>query len=443
MNSSKKSNKISLKKIAYNPVTLILSIVFGILAGKYLPAISPFTRFFATIYMKLLQMGVLPLAFAAVSVNISTLLNKEYRSVLAKVVASSAAVLIISSLVGTCTGVVFKDYLAPSEETKTFIVSLQDTEKDEEGFVPEFEEISFYESVDEEIVQEVTFSLDNFFVSLIPENIFEALNMGRILSIIFFSAVLGIMLSFIDPSYSTSLINALDAVYILFCKFINVILSVLPLGMFCILANQFSNLGMESILTALMKLIIMIYVVCIIIILLMFIVIQLKTKCSVKNHLKAIQRTFFLAISTSSCLATLSVVTEDIIKHFKLKESITRSVVPIMITTIQSGVIASTAVVMVFAALLYGLPLNINTVLLIFVGSIFYAFSIIGVPGLVAATMLSIITIPLGIPSDVVSIIAISIVIFFDPIAVFSSVYCDVAVATCIVPKEANVKEIE
>lgn len=431
------TSKLNIKKIISSPITLFFCIVAGILVGTYYKGSIEILELFSKIYMSLLQMCVVPLVFAAVVVNISVLLSKEFRNVLTKIIVAAVAVLIISSIFGTLTAYSLRSFLKPNQQMIEAIAMLQGGD-DATSSVPEFTSVSYYNSVDEASEHTVEYKPTDFLLNIVPKNIFAACTNGDILGIIFFSLITGIMLSFIDKEKAEGLKRGLEGTYQIFCKFINYLLTFLPVGMFSILAVQFSQQGMAQIIRPLMRLILTIYLACVVIIIFVFIMIQMRTKCSLKTHLNAIQRAFFLSISTSSCIATLAVVTEDIIKHFKLKEKLIRSVMPITITTIQSGVIASSAVIVVFAALLYDVPLTLNALTIIIIGSIFYAFSIIGVPGIVAATMIGLVVEPLGIPSQVISIIMISIVMFFDPIAVFASVYCSVGISTCIVPKEDN-----
>ena len=83
-----------------------------------------------------------------------------------------------------------------------------------------------------------------------------------------------------------------------------------------------------------------------------------------------------------------------------------------------------------------------QTIIVILIGAIAFSLSIIGAPGVVAVSMLSIILTPLGIPSETIVLIYLATIPFFDPIAVFSSVYSNIAVTALVVPgkgkKEKN-----
>jgi len=434
MTKNTKKNRFGhiILKILKSPVTLVISIVLGVLAAKFFGGPGKFLSLFGDIYLKALQMCVIPIVCGAVAVNIGELFKPGLRAVLGKVLIAAVVVLLASSTIGTLSGVAAKKFLEPDSTVTEALSKLQETGNKR---VPEFISVSYYNG-DDIAEDEEEFSALDFFKAIVPSNIFEAATAGDILKIIFFFAVFGIMLTMIDPALANPLKKSLQGLYEIFCRFINLLLLILPVGMFSVVAKQFAVEGMSEVVKPLFKLAVMIYVVCFIIIGVVFIVIQLKSKVSVKTHLTAIQRIFFLCISTSSCIAALPVTIEDTIKHFKLKGSVAKAIIPISVMTVQSGVIAATSVLAVFGAVLFSVPLNVNAVLLIIVGSIFYALSIIGVPGIVAATMIGIVVTPLGIPAEVISVLMMSIVMFFDPIAVFTSEYTNVGVAVCITPRE-------
>jgi len=436
-NSSRSNPVVRLiRKALSSPITLAVCIFLGILSAKLFGGPGQVLSLFGDIYLKALQMCVIPIVCGAVAVNIGELFKPEFRSVLGKVVLAAVLVLLASATLGTLSATAAKGFLKPDAEVTEALSKLQD----DTGLVPEFESVSYYHGTDE-AESEDEFSALDFFKAIVPSNIFEAATSGDVLKIIFFFAVFGIMLTLIDPRLADPLRRATQGIYEIFCKFINLLLTLLPLGMFSIVSNQFAMEGMDQVLKPLLKLIIMIYVACILIIAIVFLVIQMKSKVSVKTHLKAIQRVFFLCISTSSCIAALPVTIEDSIKHFKLNAGVAKSILPICVTTVQSGVIASTSILAVFGAILFNIPLTFNAIILIIVGSIFYALSIIGVPGIVAATMIGIVVTPLGIPAEVISVLMMAVVMFFDPIAVFTSEYANVGIAVCITPKDEKAEE--
>ena len=430
--SSTKNRNINFKTIMSSPITIILSVVLGVVVGIFVGKIR-IIEIFAELYINVLQMCVIPIVCGAICVNIGELVSKHFRPLLKKLLLAAIVTLVFSSSAGAIGGYALKEFLVPNLEMTTELSKLQSGDDNDSI---EFIEISYYSSDTDDSEEETKYSVADFILNVIPDNIFEAFTEGQMLKIIFFFSILGIMLKFISEDAARPVLKAMEGIYQVFVKFVNFLLGFLPIGLFAILENQFSEEGMEEILRPLIRLIIAIYIVCFVIIIASFIIVQLKTGCTVKEHIKAVSRTFFLCIGTSSCIASLAVAIEDSVNYFKLNDKVTKSFMPIGITMIQSGVIAANSLVCVFAAILYDVPLTFNAMLIIIVGSIFYGFSVIGVPGLVAATMMSIVLDPLGIPSSVIAVLLIAIVMFFDPIAVFSSVYSNIGIATCIIPKE-------
>ena len=177
--------------------------------------------------------------------------------------------------------------------------------------------------------------------------------------------------------------------------------------------------------------------------LLAFLIVQLKTGLPVREHLMAIKKTFFVACGTSSCIASISVAMEDSVDRLGLDEEVTKAILPIGITTFQYGVIASGAIAAVYGTSIYPVDVTVQTILIILVGAVTFSLSIIGAPGVVAVSMLSIILTPLGIPSETIVLIYLATIPFFDPLAVFSSVYSNIAVAAIVSPGKEKTAEYE
>ena len=89
------------------------------------------------------------------------------------------------------------------------------------------------------------------------------------------------------------------------------------------------------------------------------------------------------------------------------------------------------------------MDVTVQTILIILVGAVTFSLSIIGAPGVVAVSMLSIILTPLGIPSETIVLIYLATIPFFDPLAVFSSVYSNIAVAAIVSPGKEKTAEYE
>jgi len=421
-----------LVKIMKKPATLLAGIVLGFLVALYARGIVPFLEPVGTIYITLLQMCVLPIVSCAVAVNIGALVNGKFKGLLKKWALAVGVTLLLSSGVAVCLSFGARTFITPDEETKLALVKLQEAGSQETSF---FTEVSYYDAAEASVAEEAGFSVIDFFINAIPQNIFVAFMNNDTLKVLFFFGLFGVMLGFIDQEKAGAVHRGMEGIYQAFCRLVDVILIFLPLGMCAMIAVQFSREGVAGIVGSLFKLILLIYIALLVIIVLSFLVIQRCVKCTFREHVRALKRTFFVAVGTSSCIATASVAMDDIPEHFRLEKSVARSIMPIGITVFQSGVIVCAVIAAVFGTTLYNVDIHFNTILIILAGSIMYSFSIVGIPGIVAVTMLSMILSPLGIPSEVIALIYLAIIPVIDPVSVFASVYSNIAITAAVVPK--------
>ena len=422
-----------IKKVLANPVTLLAAVVLGGLTGLSAGSAARILKPAGDIYMGLLRMCVLPVVVCTITINIGNLFNGSMKGSLRKWILATVLTLLLSAFSGTASGLAFRDYMAPDEKTMTAIANLQ---KDQSGGGSEFTELSFYGENKGETKD--GFSFVDFLVDFVPVNVFAAMAEGNTLQVILFFSVLGIFLSGVEEKYGLPVKKAMEGIYKALCGFISKLLIILPFALYSLVAVQFSREGMQGMLPSLMKLVAVIYVSSFIIIAVSFLLIQKCAGCSLKEHWEAVKPALFISIGTGNCLAALPVSVEGAVSHLHLNRKIVSSVMPIGVTLCQSGIISCGAIAAVYATTIYQVEMNLNTILIIVIGSILFSISIIGVPGIVAVSMLSLILTPLGIPSEVIVLIYLSTVTIFDPICVFASVYSNLAV-TAFAAKEKKV----
>lgn len=417
-----------MNKILSSPVTLLAGIVSGFLIAFFAKPLVPFLKPFSTIYLNLLKMCVIPIVTTAVAVNLRRLVCHRTPGVMFRFLVVVACALLVSAALGTGVSFLCRSWAAPSARAIRQLTHEEDASDD-----IRFYTVSYYGTETEE-TEAGSFSMAEFLTDTVPSNIFEALSSNNMMQIIFFFVIVGVLLGIL-PAEETEVITAgLEGIYQMFCRLVKDILILLPFGMCAMLAVQFAECDILQMMSVVGKFIILQWGVMLLLAAVSFCVIQLKTGITVKEHLKAIRRTFFVAFGTSSCIASISVAMEDSVDKLGLDEEITKAILPIGITTFQYGVIASGAIAAVYGTSIYPVDITVQTIVIILIGAIAFSLSIIGTPGVVAVSMLSIILTPLGIPSETIVLIYLATIPFFDPIAVFSSVYSNIAVTTLVVP---------
>lgn len=416
-------------KILKSPWAMLAGIIAGVLIGLFARPLVTFLKPFSQIYLSLLQMCVLPIVACTVCINIGRLFSGTGRGIAARFLTAIVVTLLAAALIGTVCGFWLRGYMTPGAEAKLALAQLDGMSQS--STLDQFHRIEFYgEPVSQTAANaESGVSAIDFLLRAVPVNIFAALASGQTMQVLLFFALLGIMLGKVSPSQQAAVIHMMEGIYGALCELVNRILLLLPLALCAMLAEQFAADGMTAMAGPLLRLIIVIYLAVLVIIALNAVLIQYLSGCTWRQHWQAIKRTLFIALGTSSCMASIPSALEDCPAGLGLDKTITDSVLPISITMCQSGVVACGAIAAVFATTIYDVPINGSTVSIIILGAIVFSLSIIGVPGIVAVNMLSIILEPLGIPPQIIILIYLVTIPIFDPVSVFASVYSNFAVA--------------
>ena len=420
-----------LLKILKHPITLFVSMIIGILTGLYVAWLAPFLAVFNQMYLSLLQMCVIPIVACAIILNIGKLFQGQFRSTLKKWFICVIIAVIFSSAFGIGLTLAARDFIAPDAATKVVLSDMNKT-KDEKDIIGAFDELSFYEKGQVDEVESVT--ITDFFIDVVPSNIFSALSNSSIVQIVIFCCALGITLFSIGERRSEYFMSIVTGVYKAFYKFIEYLLLILPVSLCFMLAELFSSEGVVLILESLAKYIGLNYVAIFIIIAISFILIQVSSRCTLSEHLKAVKRTFFVALTTSSCIASTPTVINDIPEPLGLDKDAVNSVTPVSIIFCQTGTIVAASIIGIYSTTIYDVKISINTFFIVLVSAIIFSISITGVPGIIAVTMLSIIFQPLGVPTDLVEVIFLATVPFYQGASVFASLYGNIAITSFVLP---------
>lgn len=424
-----------MKKILQSPITLLVSIGLGILSGLYLSIITPFLEPINNIYISLLQVCSLPIIICAITINIGKIFQRSFRIVLKKWIIFTTIVMIISGAIGVLVASGMSNFLVPKDEARVSLSKASD-KNNEKKITESFSELEIYD--ENNISNENDFSLVDFLVGTIPENVFNALANNSTLQVVIFFMIFGTMLTFIDKQYSVPIIDLFEGINAALYKFMDVILLFLPLSVFIMMASLFSDNNMLSMLDSIFDFIIVNYIAITIFILLSFIIIAVSTKCSFKQHLHAMKRTFFVSIGTSSRSAVVPVTIEDSVKKMNLDETTVNSIIPIGTLLCPNGKILTSAVLAVYALIIYESPKNFSTLSIIVLGAILFSISISGISGAASVTMLSIMLQPIGLPTDVISIVLMTAVQFYQGVSTFAGIYSNLAVVSIIAPKKSK-----
>ena len=246
-------------------------------------------------------------------------------------------------------------------------------------------------------------SFTQVLLNIIPTNIFQAMANGTMLQIIFFALILGFLLGSLGRKVAT--VNRFFTQFnAIMMAMISLILKIAPLGIFCLIARTFANLGISGILpmlnfigTTYLGLLIMLFVV-------YTLILFLFTRLNPLHFLKKFWPVMVFAFSTSSSNATIPLNMETLNKRVGVDPKISSFTIPLGATINMNGTAIMQGVAVVFAAQAFGIDLTMSQLITVVVTATAASIGTAGVPG-VGTIMLTMVFSSVGLPVEGVAMI--------------------------------------
>ncbi len=408
-----------------SPWTILIAVIIGISIGSYSQPMAAFLAPFGKMYLTFLQMCVIPILISAVSSSIGKLIRAQGMSdILMKMSIIFLFSLTIVSAIGIVAGLIGQPGTNLDSKTRA---SLGEVVKTSE-FAPDLElSLSHPQEATESAPSVMT-----FLTNMIPKNVFEALAMGDTLSLIFFSIIFGIAIGFVpERNHDVNLIHFMELIYKSFQWFIQKAMYLLPLCLMCLLAGQVSKVGID-IFFAMIKFIIIFYIAGFTILATNVLVIWKYSKLSFKKAIQAQIDPIIVAVGTLSSLASIPSAISALTQKLRLNSNTTNLCLPLGIVICRYGNVVYFAVATIFIAQLYETSLEINSLLIILIGSVFAGIATAGATGIVTLQTMYIVLAPLGLPLEAALVLFIAIDPIIDPMRTLLIVHSNMATTAVI-----------
>lgn len=240
-------------------------------------------------------------------------------------------------------------------------------------------------------------------LNIIPENPFGALADGSMLQIILFALVVGVLLA--KMGERAELIgNFLNQCNDLMMEMTNMIMGLAPIGVFCMIAKTFSNLGFEAFLPLLKymgSVLLGLGVQCLIVYMLLLV---LFTKLSPMRFLKKFFPVMAFAFSTSTSNATIPINIDTLEEKIGVSRKISSFTIPLGATINMDGTSIMQGVAVVFAAQAYGIQLGVSGYLTVIATATLASIGTAGIPS-VGLVTLSMVFTSVGLPVEAIMLI--------------------------------------
>ncbi|MCX5516004.1 hypothetical protein C3941_04780 [Kaistia algarum] len=389
----------ALRAILRHPLSVFAGMALGGFYGWVDKGGTPLIEPIGHVYLRLLQMCVIPLLFTAVVTSLGKLFSDGSAR---RYVARLLVLMALGMALAGGMGLVLGEWGQPGAE-------LQQQARQVIGEV-----IARAEATGQTLQSGGSASIVDMAVGIVPDNIFVALSSGNMLAILFFAVLFGVALGSIDKEKSERAIGLFESLYDAFIKIIGWLMYALPFGLFCLAYSQISAIGVP-ILIAMTRLVLLIYAGCLALIVIAYLVIWWRTGGSIWRSVSALREAVFVAFGTSSSFAAVPAALRGLKRDLGIDRNVVDLVMPLGITLNPPGSVFHFAIATMFLANLYGVHLDAGQIAFVLVASILAGAAASGAPGAAALSMISLILIPLGLPVEVAIILLVAIDPIVDP----------------------------
>lgn len=240
-------------------------------------------------------------------------------------------------------------------------------------------------------------------LNMIPKNIFTSLSEGDMLPIIVFALFVGIMLAKLGNKAST-VANFFSQFNDVMMEMTMAIMTVAPVGVFCLIAKTFAGIGFDAFVPMLK------YMLCVMLALVVQcfgvyqILLYLFTRLNPFKFVKKFFPVMAFAFSTSTSNATIPMSIDTLHKKMGVSKKISSFTIPLGATVNMDGTSIMQGVAVVFIAQAYGIELTPSAILAVIATATIASIGTAGVPSVGLITLSMVLT-AAGLPTEGVALI--------------------------------------
>ncbi len=364
-----------MKKKLTLPIKILLGLVLGAIAGFIFKEKITVIQPIGTVFLRLLKMTIVPLVFFSISSGVSGISDlQRLKKVGITFIKYWAISSLLAAVVGSVTAFIIKPGIGIS-------LPLLET-------------------------PEVNVDLLDSLIHWIPDNPVAAFAAGNFLQIIVFALFTGISIALLGEMKAGKLMgDFVQAGADIMGRMVSIVLKFAPYGVFALMSNVTGTLG-GMVLVGIGKMLVTQYIAYAIVIVIVYpIILKYVSKVNPVQHYRNIFPAMVLAFSTQSSSATLPLTMSCTKDRAGVPEDIVNLIAAPAATINMHACAAEMPIYAIFAAQIYGIPLNPFQLAQIVLLGVIMAAGVAGVPGggiMMSAVLLEI----MGLPLDIVPWIA-------------------------------------
>ncbi len=324
------SRKLILANLTFQ---VIVAIILGIIVGYAFPQFAPTAKLISQVFINLIQMLIAPIIFLTIVLGIASMGDMK------KVGRVGGKALLYFEIVTTLAlfiGLAVANIVKPGDGFihKAAVGAAKVTEYQKQAA-----EINWLE----------------FFLHIIPHNVFEAFAKGDILQILFFAILFGLGISQMSQT-GHSIINTFDKLLKVFFNIMKVVMKLAPLGAFGGMAFTVGTFGIKT-LQPMVKLMGSVYLTMFLFIFVVLNVICILFKFSLWHYLKFVRQEILIVLGTSSSESALPGMMEKM-ERFGCSKSVVGLVIPTGYSFNLDGTTIYLSMAVIFLSQVFQIPLT-------------------------------------------------------------------------------------
>ena len=359
---------------------ILIALLLGATFGIFLPDQVGWIKWMGDLFLRGLNMVVIPLVISSIVVGI---VNVGSGSNLSRLGIKSILFFLSTTLVAIVTGLLFVNVFKPGNN------------------------VNLVQSVVSDVAIAPKKSFAEMLVNIVPSNIFSDLATGsdRLLGIIFFSILFAIFLSKQEARFRDNLVNLFESVFQIIMKITGLVIRFSPFGVFALIAVQFSHYtgdpkqlvnvvgSLGSYLITIIGALLFHNFVTLSLILFFFV------RVNPFKHILNMISPLLMSFSSSSSSATLPLTLSEVEEKSGVSNRVTSFVIPLGTAINRNGTALFECGAAIFVAQAYGIELSVTQQFLLVVTTLVASIGAAGIP-MAAFVMMSVILDSAGIPKE-------------------------------------------
>ncbi|MFT4665957.1 MAG: proton glutamate symport protein [Polaribacter sp.] len=240
----------------------------------------------------------------------------------------------------------------------------------------------------------------DFFVQMVPDNIFAALSdNGRLLQVIFFTVLFSVALLMIPDEDQPPVVKLIESLNKVMLKIVDLIIAFSPYAVFALMATLIVEIKDPALFKALLNYSLTLLFGMLVLLIIYPLMAKFFAGMPIQKFAKGIIPAQLVALTTSSSMATLPVTMECVIDNLGVDDEIVSFVCPIGATVNMDGTSLMQSIAAVFVCQIIGLELSITDQLVIVVTATMASIGAAAAPS-AGIVMLVMVLESVGFPSD-------------------------------------------